>query len=487
MLPEGSGQPPEIVPVIATPLNRIDLLNSSNTPLDAAEVFPGDVVDITLFGHIHVFVFADVDSAINGLAIRKSSNGVDFDDDGDVFTIPAGITKTFSIQADAQFIKVEYTNGALDQTVFRLQVALKATGLASSHRIQDSIIDEDDAQLVKAVITGEDIFGNFINFGTNSPQPVVDLNGLSISRGNIAGFSNRQKFGRKIDLGTTKQTIWSESAMYIYLTTGTVMNASSGDVNDTGLLVSSGNATGGSLITIEDDGADFISDGVAVGDIVINDTNVLHGYVLSRTAIEITLIRAMDLPNVIGDNYRVVNANDTGAAVARLEGFDINYVPLFEYYILNGRTAVAGVQEFFRTPRAKIVHAGSSGWGEGKVYFGTGVVAIGVPPNIYCLIEATKNQTLQAFDTIPDGKTGYLSKWYITVGTGKELEAEIVIREPGGVFQVQQEFSLVESPFSISFDVPLKIPEHFDIEVRGKVDATTAAVTSAFDITFVDN
>ena len=41
---------------------------------------------------------------------------------------------------------------------------LKGDSLESSHRIQDSITDEDDANLVKAVMTGEDPTDTFVNF-----------------------------------------------------------------------------------------------------------------------------------------------------------------------------------------------------------------------------------------------------------------------------------------------------------------------------------
>jgi len=138
--------------------------NSTNTPLLADAVFSGTAGETLDYALIFVNVYSDVASATDGLKYYTSSDGVLWLAE-DAFTIPAGANKTFSFQPNRKYFKVEYTNGGTDQTTFDLQTIFKKTNSkASSHKISDSIISEDDAELVKAVLTGENPSGNFINF-----------------------------------------------------------------------------------------------------------------------------------------------------------------------------------------------------------------------------------------------------------------------------------------------------------------------------------
>jgi hypothetical protein len=142
---------------------EIDLGNSTSTPLAGGAAFTGEWIDITEYGIIYVSTYSDVASATDGLCIEQSSDAVNTDHD-DCYTINAGSAKNFSINPFAQYMRVIYTNGAGAQSAFRLQTKLNTNGLPSSHRIQDSISTEDDARLVKAVMTGKDPVGDFINF-----------------------------------------------------------------------------------------------------------------------------------------------------------------------------------------------------------------------------------------------------------------------------------------------------------------------------------
>lgn len=142
---------------------EIDTGNSSSTPLAGGATFTGEWIDITDYGIIYVNTYSDVASATNGLEVQQSSDGTNADHD-DVYSINAGSAKNFAINPYAQYLRVVYTNGAAAQSEFRLQTKLNTYGLASSHRIQDTISTEDDARLVKAVITGENPTGNFVNF-----------------------------------------------------------------------------------------------------------------------------------------------------------------------------------------------------------------------------------------------------------------------------------------------------------------------------------
>ena len=154
---------------------KIDSNNSSATPLGISGVFTGAAVNISQFGVIFVNVFSDVASATDGLMIQQSVDGINWDHD-DVYTVPAGTGKNYSINPYANFFRIVYTNGAVEQATFRLQVVLKnVASKYSSHRIQDSIVDEDDAELVKSVLSGQsDIDGSFENVSTYREALQID-------------------------------------------------------------------------------------------------------------------------------------------------------------------------------------------------------------------------------------------------------------------------------------------------------------------------
>jgi len=144
--------------------SMVDEGNSTATPLGIAGIFTGTIRDILNYSVVGVAVFSDQVSADDGLSIEFSPDGTNWDH-CDIFTIPANDGKIFTIQPAAKYFRIIYTNGGVAQGVFRLQILLHKTYVKpSSHRIQDSIIDDDDAELVKAVITGRNPLGDFVNF-----------------------------------------------------------------------------------------------------------------------------------------------------------------------------------------------------------------------------------------------------------------------------------------------------------------------------------
>jgi len=144
--------------------STISTANSTTATLDADGVYTGTAEELTDYAGAIVTIYSDQASATDGLEIQWSPDGTNWDG-ADAFTVPAATQKTFSFQPVAKYLRVQYTNGGTTQAVFRLQTQLKATNFkASSHRIQDPISTDDDAELVKAVITGADEDGTFQNF-----------------------------------------------------------------------------------------------------------------------------------------------------------------------------------------------------------------------------------------------------------------------------------------------------------------------------------
>jgi len=141
----------------------ISTVNSSSTPLGASATFTGTAESTLGFSHITVQVFSDQPSATDGLKVEWSTDGTNFDDD-DVFNVPANNGKVFTFGPQSQFFRVRYTNGATPQGAFRLQVIKKTfQQKASTHRIQDMLSTDDDAELVKSILTGQKADGTFVN------------------------------------------------------------------------------------------------------------------------------------------------------------------------------------------------------------------------------------------------------------------------------------------------------------------------------------
>jgi len=141
----------------------IDSNNSTSTPLGVGGVFTGLATEVLDTASVVVSVFSSHASAANGLVIEWSSDGINWDSN-DTFNVPANKGKFFTFGPEARYFRVRYTNGAVSQTSFRLQVTLKPFAIKpSSHRIADSISDDDDAELSKAVITGLASDGTYKN------------------------------------------------------------------------------------------------------------------------------------------------------------------------------------------------------------------------------------------------------------------------------------------------------------------------------------
>lgn len=143
--------------------------NSTEVPLLADAVWTGaNWQDVKDYGVVSISVSSDVDSATDGLEILWSSDG-NIPLDADKFKILGGIAKTFTFGPAQRYYRVKYTNGDVDQTTFSLKSIVRRTYVKpSSHRIADSIVADDDAELVKAVITGKRPNGTFGNAGVTA-------------------------------------------------------------------------------------------------------------------------------------------------------------------------------------------------------------------------------------------------------------------------------------------------------------------------------
>lgn len=105
--------------------NTVDSTNSSTSLLGANAVFTGAGQSSLFYSAISVEVFADQASAANGLSIQQSQDNINWDTK-DTFSISAATAFTTMVNLVGQYYRVVYTNGAVAQGTFRLQVIKQA-------------------------------------------------------------------------------------------------------------------------------------------------------------------------------------------------------------------------------------------------------------------------------------------------------------------------------------------------------------------------
>lgn len=140
-----------------------DPLNQNTANLTADETYTGTWVDTLDYATIIISIRSDQNSATDGLKIEWSHDASEADQD-DKFTISANIGKVFTFAPADRYYRISYTNGGTITTKCHIHSYLKKTmAKGSSHRITDSIVGEDDAELVKAVLTALKPNGDFTN------------------------------------------------------------------------------------------------------------------------------------------------------------------------------------------------------------------------------------------------------------------------------------------------------------------------------------
>lgn len=417
------------------PGGKISTDNSTSTPLGISGVFTGTAEDISQYGIIVITTYADEASATDGLSVQFSSDATNWDST-DVFTVPAATGKTFSFQAAAQYFRVVYTNGTTAQTEFRLQTSLKQIYTKpSSHRIQDAIVDEDDAELVKSVLTAKKSSDGFVNIeatDSNNLRVTEAESGLAIAKGDVTGTSFIHKFGKAPDFDAADNfvTIWdgandgdfsgSPPMNYTYSATANIDTLSSSNAGDSQ--------------TVEIQGLDG-------NYALVTQSATLNGQ--SDVILTTPLLRVFRLKNTGTTDF----AGDV-------------------WLRTNGSGQSGGVPTTANTVRLKV----SNG----------------------------NNQTLMAIYSVPAGKTAYIRKIFagfdtVTGGffaTPVASKIQLFVRPFGQVFQLKYDNAIISSGSSVLQEVysePEVVGEKSDIELRAETNTTATAVSGGFDIVLVDD
>lgn len=320
---------------------------------------------------------------------------------------------------------------------------------------------------------------------------------LEVAKGNIPGHSFVLKFGENLDIDTGGfEDVWDVGGPYVPPTQARTHDLASTSANDTGTVLTSGTATGGSANTIEDSGATFTGDGISAGDAILNDTNTLLATVISVDSdTQITVVSWRGPNNGLigdpiesGDNYRIVTNASTGASFIWIVGQNATRNEIMEFVVLNGVNNVATANTYVRQYRARTFGPVTTGT------VGTVTSTAQTDGTISLQIVNGNNQTQMAIYTVPIDKTGYIVKWWGTMSKGVGSSAASVVRLRGGTldglgYLLQSRAALTDgnSAFDYDYAVPSPIPGGIDIWVEADASANDTGIASGFDIILVDN
>ena len=186
------------------------------------------------------------------------------------------------------------------------------------------------------------------------------------------------------------------------------------------------------------------------------------------------------------------DANDTsagtGARTVRVMGLDENFEEQEEDVILNGTSLVDTVKSYIRLHRAKVLTAGTGGSNAGVISIAQKVTTA----NVFAEMPIGNNMTMIAAFTIPAGKDAYVYDWFVGINkkTASAMNARLLMRPPGGVFQVKEELAINSAGtgyVSREYTLPKNtIAGKTDIVIVVNSDSVNASASAGFDLILID-
>ena len=254
---------------------------------------------------------------------------------------------------------------------------------------------------------------------------------LDIARGKVPGVSHIEKFGRNPDIDTndTPEDVWDVGGLWVPPTSARIHAVASTSTQDKGSLIATGFISSLSRTELHDSDATFISDGISVGDSILNDTTKEHSMVLEVVS-ESQLIMHPTRHNKffqIGDTYRIVTPLGTGASIIHVMGLGETMHSQDEWVITDGTTSVATDNPYWRVFRS---HADGAADRNNSNVGDVSVTAL-VDGTVTAQINAGNGQTLMAIYTVPAGKRAYMvnTSGHVNRIGGSGTFADLAIRE----------------------------------------------------------
>lgn len=185
-----------------------------------------------------------------------------------------------------------------------------------------------------------------------------------------------------------------------------------------------------------------------------------------------------DQLEIVSDDADDASAGN-GARTLQIFGLDANWNEINETITMTGVTQVVTTASFRRVFRAKVITAGSTGINEGTILIrdqDTNTTRAQVDPLI--------GQTLMAVWTVPAGHTFYGTSWYAGSAVAKVIDIGIFIRDASlanASWQNKKYVSFSDGVFTLIEEVPVKVPEKTDIEIRAMVSSAGGDISAGFN------
>lgn len=361
------------------------------------------------------------------ITIRSDQLGLDFVQDLKIdllgqatgLSIPIILTEnTLNIVVRERYQRIRIQNNSgqtINNVVFQIK-SNNANDGATVLPLSSPIAEVSQALLGRSVLTGVPAGSNdFVNVVVNPDGALLTSDyGSEVAQGKFENVKSGFATGRNsdIDILSAPEDIWSGGGDYTGFdcVQAERIEFFSSSSEDSGTLLSQGVSTGGSTTTIEDSNANFIADGVTIGDLLINDSQQIHGVISNVSSTILTVINmtndeVSEYSNGIGESYRVATTNGNGAAVCRFFSMLNNaYEEFGEYVIMNGTSGVLSINDALRHSEGKVVLCGSFGTNQGEI---TGRQSI-TTANITMVIPENSGKTAICCRTVPKGE-----KWLV--------------------------------------------------------------------------
>jgi hypothetical protein len=170
-------------------IGQISSNNSTSTPLISAATFTGEADDVSGYKAIGVYIHSDVAGQI---CFQFSSDGVNWDriDSIDIPANTGGDAKFFQLAIVAEYFRICYTNGATNQSEFRLQTILHPVAtIPDQQRIADVINDDTFVTLAKNVIAANTVDMGYRDI-VATRQGRLKVSEIEVDEGNTWTYAN---------------------------------------------------------------------------------------------------------------------------------------------------------------------------------------------------------------------------------------------------------------------------------------------------------
>jgi hypothetical protein len=163
-----------------------------------------------------------------------------------------------------------------------------------------------------------------------------------------------------------------------------------------------------------------------------------------------------------------------------IQGLNQDWVLTSETITLTGTTAVASQNTYRRLFR--MYNANSTDFaGDISAHYGSGT------GTVVAKVLIGNNQTLMSVYTVPAGYTAFITDVEFSSPKNAELEMDLYFRPFDNVFRIQQAGSAYGSQYIKKFDIPLKLTEKSDIDLRATAGTGGVVAAASFNFILVDN